>query len=56
VSVPITDAELKVVTSIVQFSLPRILGFDKIWNRKQTAGYVAADDVPPPPPVWKTLD
>ena len=44
-SVPVTSAEFEVVRNLLEFSLPRFLGFDAIWSADIAP-------VPPPPPAY----
>ena len=45
-SVPVSWGELQVFKTIAEFSIPRFLGFDKVWDNPPTLG---GDAVPAPP-------
>ena len=46
-SVPVSWGELQVLKSIASFSIPRMLGFDQVWENQAP---VLGDVAPPPPP------
>jgi hypothetical protein len=64
VSIPISDGEMRVITSIIDYCLPRFLGFDKLWNKplaaassttgggKQANANQGFDESPFPPQDW----
>jgi hypothetical protein len=52
-SLPITGAEFCVLRNLIQFSLPRFLGFDCIWGSDSS---VLSAMAIPPPPQWAPID
>jgi hypothetical protein len=55
-SVPVTWAELEVIRSILTYSIPYYLGFDKVWSNPPLG--TAGDATPPNPeaPLWAKLE
>ena len=48
-SLPVSNAELAVIKSLIQFSIPRFLAFDAPWTG---GGLPELAQVPPPPPAY----
>lgn len=52
-SIPISMGELAVMKSLMQFSIPRMMGFDTIWNDAGAGAYSdSSAPAPPPAPLW----
>jgi hypothetical protein len=47
-SVPVSFGELQVFKSIADFCIPRMLGFDKVWDSPISLGGEAVPSNPPP--------
>jgi hypothetical protein len=52
-SLPLTGAEFCVLRNLIQFSLPRFMGFDCIWGSDNS---VLSTMAVPPPPQWAPID
>jgi hypothetical protein len=52
-SIPISLGELAVLRSLMQFSIPRMMGFDAVWSENPAGAYSdASAPAPPPAPIW----
>jgi hypothetical protein len=48
-SLPITLGEFHVIKSLINYALPKFLGFDKVWDNGGMGS--PGEQAPPPPPV-----
>ncbi len=53
-SLPLTKAEMAVIQNLLSFSIPRLIGFDRVWGGDNVAWGKAP--APPSPPDWKVLN